>query len=102
MSKITFQLYSDIHTEFFKKHPKLPPHADYLFLAGDIGKIGKVNFKPFFDYCSANWKHTFYVLGNHEYYNSNKTYDVLKEIYQKFFDMYDNVHLLDNSSTLFN
>ena len=35
-----FQLFSDIHLEFLKEFPKIIPHTDFLFLAGDIGKIG--------------------------------------------------------------
>lgn len=92
-----FQLYSDIHLEFFKSFPQIPPKADYLFLAGDIGKLSHQNFKPFFDYCSKNWKKTFYVFGNHEYYSSNKTHKKLNKEYNEFFDTYDNVHLLNDS-----
>ncbi len=67
-----FQLFSDIHLEFSKTFFKLPPLTNYLFLAGDIGKLSHLTFKPFFDYCSNNWKEIFYVLGNHEYYSSKK------------------------------
>ncbi len=92
-----FQIFSDIHLEFFNSFPKIPPLTNYLFLAGDIGKLSGSNFKPFFDYCSDNWKKTFYVLGNHEYYSSNKTYDKLNEEYKEFFKNYSNVFLLDDS-----
>ena len=97
MSKFTFQLFSDVHMEYFKTFPKFEPHADFLFLAGDIGKMSLDHFKPFFDYCSENWKHTFFVLGNHEYYGK-KTYTKLNEMYKKLFNEYSNVHLLDNST----
>jgi predicted phosphohydrolase len=92
-----FQIFYDIHLEFFNSFPKIPPLTNYLFLAGDIGKLSGSNFKPFFDYCSDNWKKTFYVLGNHEYYSSNKTYDKLNEEYKEFFKNYSNVFLLDDS-----
>lgn len=92
-----FQLFSDIHMEYFKTFPKIEPFTDYLFLAGDIGKISHPNFKPFFDYCSSKWKKTFYVLGNHEYYSSGNTHKKLNESYKDFFNLYSNVHLLDDS-----
>ncbi len=98
MSKFVFQLFSDIHFEFSKSYPKIPQSTDYLFLAGDIGKLHIDHYKDFFDYCSKNWKHTFYVLGNHEYYSGTTTYDVLNKKYHDFFESYENVHLLDNSS----
>jgi hypothetical protein len=97
MANFTFQLYSDIHLEFYKSFPKIKPTAEYLFLAGDIGIITQPNFTNFFDYCSENWKHVFYVLGNHEYYNK-KSYSKLNTMYKTLFEKYNNIHLLDNSS----
>ena len=81
MQPFTFQLFSDIHLELLKssKFPKIKPLTDYLFLAGDIGKINTPNYEPFFDYCSENWKKVFYVLGNHEFYNSNKDFKTLNQ-----------------------
>lgn len=96
----SFQLFSDIHLEFFSqaKSPKIPPFAPFLFLAGDIGKINNENFKEFFDYCSSNWEKVFYVLGNHEYYHTHKTFDKLNLEYKSFFsENYTNIFLLDNS-----
>lgn len=97
MKTFEFQLYSDIHLELTKKYPKITPRTKYLFLAGDIGKINTDNFKDFFDYCSNNWEKVFYVLGNHEYYHSHKSYDKINEEYKEFFKSYSNVFLLDNS-----
>lgn len=97
MKQFDFQLYSDIHIEFSKTFPKIKPNCDYLILAGDIGKINTENFQMFFDYCSQNWKKVFYILGNHEYYHSSKTYDKLNGLYKEFFKQYTNVILLDNS-----
>ena len=97
MESFKFQLFSDIHLEFNKSFPKIPPLEDYLILAGDIGKINTTNYKLFFDYCSTNWKKVFYILGNHEYYHSNKSYHRLNEDYHIFIRQYPNVFLLDNS-----
>jgi len=92
-----FQLFSDIHLELCKNIPYIKPLADYLFLAGDIGNISKPNLKLFIDYCSKNWKKTFYVLGNHEFYHSNKTYNKLIKLYNELVSSYDNVYILNDS-----
>jgi hypothetical protein len=92
-----FQLFSDIHLELCKNIPYIKPLANYLFLAGDIGNISKPNLKLFIDYCSKNWKKTFYVLGNHEFYHNNKTYDKLIELYNELVSSYDNVYILNDS-----
>lgn len=52
----------------------------------------------FFDYCSSNWEKTFYVPGNHEYYDIGKTYDQLENEYRSLFaSKYTNVFFLNNS-----
>ena len=99
--KFAFQLFSDLHQEFLTNYYKIPPKADYLFLAGDIHNISKSNFKLFFDYVSQHWKQVFYIPGNHEYYNKFNTILELKKQYQIFFENYTNVHFLDdNISTI--
>ena len=92
-----FQLFSDLHLELCKNIPYIKPLTDYLFLAGDIGNISKPNLKLFIDYCSKNWKKTFYVLGNHEFYHNNKTYDKLIKAYNELISLYDNVYMLNDS-----
>jgi predicted phosphohydrolase len=94
--KFTFQLFSDLHQEFITNFFRLPPKSDYLFLAGDIHKIYKNNFDMFFDYVSKNWKHVFYVPGNHEYYSRNDDIFYLKSEYKKYFQNYNNIHYLDD------
>jgi predicted phosphodiesterase len=92
-----FQLFSDIHLELCKNIPYIKPLTDYLFLAGDIGNISKPNLKLFIDYCSKNWKKTFYVLGNHEFYHNNKIYDTLIKAYNELVSSYDNIYILNDS-----
>lgn len=106
MNKFTFQIFSDIHLEFYNKFPIIKPLAKYLFLAGDIGTIVSDTDKKvekFLYYCSSNWEKTFYVLGNHEFYqttkSSNKTlcFEELELKYQQICNKFPNVYLLNDS-----
>jgi len=70
------QYCSDLHlefednTEYIKKHP-LKPVGDYLVLAGDISYMSCIDKedKWFFDWCSDNFRETWYIPGNHEFYD---------------------------------
>lgn len=106
MNKITIQVLSDIHLEFYKTYPKFKPLAKYLFLAGDIGTIESKydnKVKNFLSYCSENWEKTFYVLGNHEFYQINKIaskkkcFEELEQEYTQICSQFHNVYLLNNS-----
>ena len=88
------QIYSDLHTEHNKSYPKIKAYCDILVLAGDIGNIKKANFKKFIEYCSQNWKHIIFVLGNHEYYGLDIKYANKK--YSSYFNNFDNVYLLND------
>lgn len=69
------QYVSDLHLEFtenanyIKKNP-IKPTGDILILAGDITLFKKQrNSDWFFDYCSENWKQTYWIYG-HNHYNT--------------------------------
>ena len=95
--KIKIQVYSDIHIEVWNKIPIIPPKADYLFLAGDICIITHPLFYKFLDYCSLNWKKTFMIPGNHEYYIKKKNYNELLFDYKyKIQERYNNIYFLEN------
>lgn len=98
MVKLRFQLFSDIHIELANRIPKIPNLAPYLFLAGDIGKVNYKFFDEFIGYCNDNWKKTFYVCGNHEYYSGNKTQIEINQIYKEYFTKYSNIVFLDDST----
>jgi len=94
-----FQLFSDLHIELSKSWPKPPKLADILVLAGDIGKIDSPGWKEFMGYCDKTWSHTFYVLGNHEFYHHNKNVNQLTNEYKNWIELNcPNIHLLDNCS----
>lgn len=107
MNKIAIQVVSDIHLEFYKSFPKITPLAKYLCLAGDIGTISNqydTKVKKFLTYCSENWDKTFYVLGNHEFYQTQEfackktNFEDLQFKYQSICSEFNNVYLLSNSS----
>ena len=97
--KILVQIYSDLHLELTRSIPKITPKCNYLFLAGDISRFTHPSFKDFLVYCNQNWEKTFYIFGNHDYWNTNsymesikkQSYDFLKE------NELSNIYILDNS-----
>jgi predicted phosphodiesterase len=80
---VKIQIISDLHLEFMKKLPKFLKYfkdkdAEYLFLAGDIGypkhpNYNKGIFYQFICWCTDNYKKVFYVMGNHEAYQTDMT-----------------------------
>lgn len=105
--RIAIQIFSDIHLELLSKntYSKLikcfVPKSDYLFLAGDITNVSHPSCKEFFQYCNATWKKTFYVMGNHEYYNNKNTFHSLSSIKTDFVTFLeeqelDNIFFLDD------
>ena len=115
MKKISIQIISDLHLEFYKSIPKFKPNAKYLCLAGDIGTIETIEtietigqnngskIEEFLSYCSDSWEKTFYILGNHEFYQSNEfvfkktSMEDLELKYKTICDKFPNVFLLNNS-----
>jgi predicted phosphodiesterase len=95
------QVISDIHLEERDTIPDIKPHADVLFLAGDIGVLGSNLFEEFIGYVDKNWSTVFYVLGNHELYSDIKCIEQLIKEYEEFFKKYDNIVFLDHDKCQF-
>ena len=92
------QIFSDLHISMNNKIPNITPTADYLILAGDIGKLEDKNFINFMKYVNSKWKKVIYILGNHETYHKKYTiYEIIK-LYRAFFKKLKNIVFLENET----
>lgn len=104
---------SDLHLEMLKtiEIPKIislwntkmdKNDENYLALVGDIGNPFQSNLHIFFEKISLKYDKIFYVPGNHEYYNINKSNSHSIEEFQKklseLCQQFDNIILMDNTS----
>jgi len=96
---------SDLHLEFIKPEDvkqflnKIAPGPNEIaILAGDIGNPRRPNYDVFMKYMSANFKRTYVIAGNHEYYCMNEphTIDQTNRLLKEYFRRYDNVRFLQN------
>jgi len=100
MSTTKLQIVSDVHLEFLKKSsfPNITPHAANLALLGDIGKPFLDTYKDFLEVQSKAFKNVFVLMGNHEYYNSSKTVEVILAKARDVCSLFPNVHLLERDT----
>lgn len=98
----SFQYASDLHLEInqCKFSDILSPSADYLILAGDIGYPESQIYVDFLTWCSVNFKQTFIITGNHEYYSStnHKTMTEIEAIISTICESLVNVIFLNKTS----
>jgi predicted phosphohydrolase len=96
---MTIQYCSDLHLEFtansrYLLENRLVPLGDILILAGDITYLSEKYYRDdFFDYVSESFKQTYWVPGNHEFYNG---YDLSEFDKPIKIQIRSNVHLVNN------
>ncbi len=99
---MTIQYASDLHLEFsqnrdFVKANPIEPKGEILLLAGDVVPFAVMHkHADFFSYVSDHFQQTYWVPGNHEYYNSDLAdrCGVLEE------KIRDNVLLVNNTTAV--
>jgi predicted phosphohydrolase len=99
--------FSDLHLEMVKtkgmeRHVMdrlfrlIPPGSDEVcILAGDIGYPQSINYDNFMDFVSSNFKKTFVIPGNHEYYG--RPMIDTNNFMKSYFDKFHNITLLNNT-----
>ncbi len=96
--------FSDLHLEFLKLNEvetfikKISINKDDVcILAGDIGNPFQENYDIFMKFINTNFKKTFVITGNHEYYNKTKTINEINEHLNNYFKQYTNISFLNNN-----
>jgi predicted phosphohydrolase len=100
---------SDLHLEFIKPNKlekfirKIPSGIDEIcILAGDIGNPYRQNYDIFMKFISKNFKKSFVISGNHEYYNKTKTIEETNIFLKEYFNNFDNISFLNNDYEYYN
>ena len=100
--------FSDLHLEFIKPNKieqfirKIPSGIDEIcILAGDIGNPYHENYDIFMNFISKIFKKTFYIAGNHEYYNKTKTIQETNEFMKEYFQQFNNISFLNDTYEIY-
>ena len=100
--------FSDLHLEFIEPNQieyfvRQIPHGidEVCILAGDIGNPYQYHYDSFFKFISQNFKKTFVISGNHEYYNKTKTVQETNEFMKDYFQRFDNITFLNNDYEIY-
>jgi len=94
---------SDLHLEFIKPNKieqfirQIPSGIhEVCVLAGDVGNPYQSNYDVFMNFISNNFKKTFVISGNHEYYNKTKTIQETNRFLKEYFSKFNNISFLNN------
>ena len=108
MEKKHIRYFSDLHLEFIAPDKiqefinKIPPGIDEIcILAGDIGNPYDRNYHIFMTFINKNFKKTFVIPGNHEYYNKKKQIHQTNEFMKLYFEKFNNISFLNNSYEIY-
>jgi Icc-related predicted phosphoesterase len=100
------QYASDLHLEFkenslYLYENPLSVMGEILVLAGDILLFGKNKLEqhPFLDWCADNFRETYIIPGNHEYYDG---VELSKSIIDFEYFLRPNVRYINNKSIIIN
>lgn len=102
--------FSDLHLEFIRPN-KLerfirqisPGNDEVCVLAGDIGNpYHESTYDTFMKFINKNFKKSFVISGNHEYYNKTKTIQETNDFMKEYFQQFDNISFLNNSYEKYN
>lgn len=108
-SVLKIRYLSDLHLEFIKpdrlsrfinKIPVATPD-EICVLAGDIGNPYEPNYDTFMKFINSNFKKSFIVAGNHEFYNKTKSIDDTILYLHQYFTKFENITFLDNSFEIY-
>jgi predicted phosphohydrolase len=106
--KFNIRYLSDLHLEFIKPNiinqfiKKIPSGMNEIcILAGDIGNPYQSNYDIFMNFISKNFKKTFVIPGNHEYYNETKTMHETNYFMKNYFQQFNNISLLNNNYEIY-
>lgn len=93
--------FSDLHLEFIKTNKlhsilrRIKSSSDEIcVLAGDIGNPYTEIYDIFMKFINSNFKKSFVIAGNHEYYCNNIT--GTNNFLEKYFSTFDNISFLNN------
>jgi predicted phosphohydrolase len=100
--------FSDLHLEFLKINQierfmkQIPAGLDEIcVLAGDIGDPYNPNYNIFIKFISKNFKKSFIITGNHEYYNKKKDMTQINQFLTNKFENFDNISFLNNNYEIY-
>jgi predicted phosphohydrolase len=100
--------FSDLHLEFIDLDKieqfisQIPSGVDEIcVLAGDIGNPYQQNYDIFMNFISKNFKKTFVIAGNHEYYNETITIQETNDFMNDYFKQFNNISFLNNSYEIY-
>jgi predicted phosphohydrolase len=100
--------FSDLHLEFIKPTEidefitNIPPGLEEIcILAGDIGNPYQSTYNTFMEYISKNFRKSFVISGNHEYYNKSKTVEETNNFMKEYFEKFHNITFLDNAYEIY-
>lgn len=92
---------SDLHLEFIRPNKiknllyKIKPNGEEVcVLAGDIGNPYQENYNIFMQHINNNFKKSFVITGNHEYYNNN--IEETNKYLENYFTKHPNISFLNN------